>query len=270
VLCVTNGNAFLRAALLDDYFEIVTATPAEYPVSLGAFDVTIFDGVAPAVAPDAGSVLYLHPSGRNSPLDTTAGTLTSDGDYSLGFDTVMSGSPLLHWVEGLDDINIAEAVRVVPRTGDLVIGASARGPLLVSGTRDKRRFVALTFDLLQSDLPMRPAWPILLVNTIGDFVGKDVFSLRAAGASLPSNGGVGQAPAAGSSTASTGATGGPEGPTNRDVLHHAGMVGFAGGAYKRVYADYQTVARQQLERSNPPAAVRYYVERYFEAIRPRE
>jgi hypothetical protein len=42
---------------------------------------------------------------------------------------------------------------------------SAAGvPLVVVGTRDGYRFVALAFDPRESDLPLRASWPALLRN----------------------------------------------------------------------------------------------------------
>jgi hypothetical protein len=50
VQVVTKGNMYLEAALLlDEYLEVITVDPGSYPGS-GEFDVTIFDGVTPAVA----------------------------------------------------------------------------------------------------------------------------------------------------------------------------------------------------------------------------
>ncbi len=258
-LCVNCQNAFLRAALLDDYFEVVNVTPAEYPVPRGAFDVTIFDRVAPEAPPGSGPSLYIRPSGPSSPLVASPAPLRG-GDDALGFDTTTKASPLLRWMVGLENVNIVEATGVVPRTEDRVIGASTRGPLLVSGSRGDRRFVALTFDLVDSDLPMRTAWPILFANAIGDLVGKDVYSLRA----------IPDGPPPGESSAPIEDVAGVHGPPNRDVIKQAGQHGFAGRDYRRTYGEYRALVRDELERGAWQEPVRYYVERYFDAIRPKD
>ena len=82
VLCVTKGNTYLEAALLlDEYLEVTTVGPSDYPVMRGEFDVTIFDNVTPAVARNSGHVLYINPSGKDSPVEIK-GTLDD-----VGFDT---------------------------------------------------------------------------------------------------------------------------------------------------------------------------------------
>jgi Ca-activated chloride channel homolog len=60
----------------------------------------------------------------------------------------------------------------VPGPGDRVVGASEKGALLVSGRRAER-FVALGFDPRDSDLVLRVAWPVLILNILGDFVAED-------------------------------------------------------------------------------------------------
>ncbi len=80
VLAVTPGNMYLEAALLlDEYLDVTTVQPANYPPK-GSFDVTIFDGVAPPPAPSAGSLLYLAPTGTNAPVGV--GKVLLDDDAS--------------------------------------------------------------------------------------------------------------------------------------------------------------------------------------------
>jgi Ca-activated chloride channel family protein len=54
---------YLEAALLlDEYLDVTRLSPRQVPGE-GRFDVTIFDGVTPPVAPGSGSLLYLEPQG---------------------------------------------------------------------------------------------------------------------------------------------------------------------------------------------------------------
>jgi hypothetical protein len=53
------------------------------------------------------------------------------------------------------------------------VAADARGPLIVAGDRTERRFVALTFDVRESDLPLRVAWPLLVLNAIDWFTANE-------------------------------------------------------------------------------------------------
>src|SRR5204863_48642 len=71
------------------------------------------------------------------------------------------------------DVNVARALEVRPAADDVVVAADARGPLIVRGTRGDHRFVALAFDVRESDLPLRPAFPLLLLDAIESFAPSD-------------------------------------------------------------------------------------------------
>ena len=168
VLCVTAGNTYLEAALLlDEYLDVTVIDPARYPPANQSFDVTIFDGVTPDVAHDSGALIYLYPQGDRSPVEVEPGSLST-----VGFDTWDKDSPLLRWTT-IQNVNVASALRLKPRKEDKIVGASFDGPLLVSGHRSGKPFVVLGFDIRQSDLPLRISWPLLLLNTINEFMQDD-------------------------------------------------------------------------------------------------
>jgi hypothetical protein len=176
VQVVTPGNMYLEAALLlDEYLDVTTVAPDRYPAA-GTFDVTIFDAVAPKVAPGSGSLLYLGPGSAADagalPFELEKPVLDDDPEIALGFDDVDEKHPLLRWAN-LVDINVARATPIRPGKEDRVVGKSFRGPLLVEGRRDGRRFVALGFDVRESDFPLRIAWPLFLLSTIDLFVEED-------------------------------------------------------------------------------------------------
>jgi hypothetical protein len=79
---------------------------------------------------------------------------------------------VLRWM-AMGDIQVAEGYTLAPEAGDRVIGASEQGPILVSGRREGRKFLALGFDPRQSDLVLRVAWPLFVLNAINDFVEED-------------------------------------------------------------------------------------------------
>jgi Ca-activated chloride channel family protein len=167
VLCVTRGNMYLEAALLlDEYLDVTLIDPPSYPVPGTRYDVTIFDNFAPVPAQSSGALLYINPSGEHAPVKIV-GELKD-----VGFDTWDKKSPLLRWT-AITDVNIARAAKMQPDKDDQVVGASFEGPLLVMGRRDGRRFVTLGFDLRDSDLPLRISWPLILLNTINNFIEED-------------------------------------------------------------------------------------------------
>ena len=168
VQVVSSGNMFLEAALLlDEYLDVTTVDPTKYPAK-GAYDVTIFDGVTPSVAAGSGSLLYLDPTGTNVPFEV--GKLVDD---DIGFDELDAKSPLLRYT-ALSDVNIARAHVLKGDKDDKVVARSFKGPLLIQGRRAGVKFVALGFDVRESDFPLRIAWPLFLLNTINDFVEEDV------------------------------------------------------------------------------------------------
>lgn len=173
VQVVTTGNMFLEAALLlSEYLDVTTVPPGGYPAK-GSFDVTIFDNVAPPVAPGSGGILYLNPTGTDVPFEIGKAVESDDKkDDRLGFDELDAKSPLLRYTQ-LSDVNIARGHVLKGQKEDKVVAASYKGPLLLQGRRSGRKFVALGFDVRESDLPMRIAWPLFLLNTIDDFVEED-------------------------------------------------------------------------------------------------
>jgi hypothetical protein len=170
VLVVTTGNTYLEAALLlDEYLDVQLVSPKEYAEKIALagvrHDVVIFDGVTPADTPRAHAI-YLDPRGPGAPVKV-------EGEMqSPGFDRIERKHPIVRWT-ALDDVNIAHGRKLTPQPGDKVVGASVEGPLLVTGQRGGYKFVAMGFDPRESDLPLRVAWPLLLLNIINFFTDED-------------------------------------------------------------------------------------------------
>ena len=173
VQVVSPGNMFLEAALLlDEYLDVTTLPLLAYP-GKGSFDVTIFDGVSPPVAQGSGGLLYLNPSGDNLPFSVEKEALDNDPNARLGFDEVDTKSPLVRYLS-LGEVNVSRAHPLKGEKEDRVVGKSYRhGALLLQGRRPGNKFVAVGFDIRESDLPLRIAWPVLLLNIINDFVEED-------------------------------------------------------------------------------------------------
>jgi len=170
VLVVTGGNTYLEAALLlDEYLDVEYISPVNYAVKFGQtapkVDTVIFDGVTPLV-PSRVNAIYLDPRGPGSPVKV-------EGEIKQpGFDRIDRKHPIVRWT-ALDDVNIAVGHKLVAEPGDKVVGGSLDGPILVAGSRGGVRFVAMGFDIRASDLPLRVAWPLLLLNSINWFSDED-------------------------------------------------------------------------------------------------
>jgi len=170
VLVVSEGDTYLEAGLLlDEYLDVTTIAPREYANAIGAqkWDTVIFDRVTPAVAPKA-NALYLDPRGPGSPVPVGAEV------KAPGFDKIERKHPIVRFI-ALDDVNISAGHKLTPGADDKVVGASDGGasPILVAGTRGGFKFVAMGFDVRNSDLPLRPAWPLFLVDCINWFSDED-------------------------------------------------------------------------------------------------
>lgn len=74
--------------------------------------------------------------------------------------------PLMRFVT-LEGAVIARSHEVTDDGGLVAIADSTAGPLVLAGERGAARVVQLTFDPLKSDLPLRVAWPVLVLNTVG-------------------------------------------------------------------------------------------------------
>ncbi len=172
VQVVTTGNMYLEAALLlDEYLEVVTVAPDAYPGD-GAFDVTIFDGLAPPVQPQSGHLAYLNPTDDEHTPFKLGKKLKSDKRYTLGFDEIDTKHPLMRNLS-LGDVNIANGRALKGEKGDKAVGKSFKGTLLLAGRRKGVKFVALGCDIRESDLPLRISGPLLLLNIINDFLEED-------------------------------------------------------------------------------------------------
>lgn len=166
VLVVTNGNTYLEATLLlDEYIDITSVPASKYPPP-GKFDVTIFDNVAPPLAPNSGGALYLNPPEEGAPVKRGKGVTM------FGFDVWDKKHPILRWMV-MGDIQVAQGYTMKPEKEDRVIGASSLGPILVTGRRSGKKFVQLGFDPRDSDMVLRVAWPLFVLNTINDFIEED-------------------------------------------------------------------------------------------------
>jgi len=164
VLAVSRDDRYLDAALLlDDSLEVSALAPDAYTSAAG-FDVVIFDGVLPATPANV-AALYLGPLGPGA-LPLARGALVEQPF----FDRVDKQHPLLRELT-LGDVNVARAVTLQLAPGDLAIAESAaqhgqRVPLIVEGSRGGLPFLALAFDLRESDLPLRAAFPLFVLRAL--------------------------------------------------------------------------------------------------------
>lgn len=177
VLLVTADNLFLEGALLVyDNINEAKISPAEYdakPSLADGYDVVIFDDHTPAVVPaPPTSLLYFHPTGANSPI-ALRGDLANPRITELD-----EGHPVMRWVT-LADVYMDRSSVFAPdaRRGETAIAYSVRDAVIAAKRDGKRKILAFGFSLPSAgrdsatDLPMRVAFPMLLVNALDWFAG---------------------------------------------------------------------------------------------------
>jgi len=128
------------------------------------YDLVVFDGVTPSAPPTAGRFLYFDPQGPGNPF-AAAREARPVRDPVLDPASLHRDHPLLRQLD-LADVNVAEAHRLALSTGDVALAASFGVPLIVVRERPGLRVAALAFDPRHSDLPMRPAFPLLVANAL--------------------------------------------------------------------------------------------------------
>jgi hypothetical protein len=154
VLLVTPGNVFLQQALaLRTDLQLDVVAPADYKSS-APYAMSIYDRYSPANLPDGPFISIDPPPG--SPLA---------GGPAVGVGRVRAtdaGDPLLTNVD-LNDVHVARSQDLRNDTFGRVLITSLQTPLVL--VRDEPfRQVLFGFDLHESDLPLRIAFPILVQN----------------------------------------------------------------------------------------------------------
>ena len=176
VLIVTPGNLYLEGPfLLNESLDVDTITPAQYTApNMGdpsaGYDLTVFDRVAPPIA-DSGNFLYFSPTGEFSPWEVR-GDVVDPIIHST-----QRGHPLVRWITGLRDVNIARARSLRLGEDDRAIATAIGGAaMIVVRETMRQRLMAIAFDVADTDFPLRVAYPVLLLNAL-DWFTRDSSSL---------------------------------------------------------------------------------------------
>lgn len=175
VLLVTRDNLYLEGAMLVyDNIQVDKLTPDEYEQaieagSLPAYTAVVFDDHAPArLPPPPTHLLYFGPRGEHSPFAVR-------GMVSAPRITEVNDShPVMRWVV-LSDVNFIDAAvfAIDPGRGDVVLASYVRDAVIAARREGARKVVAFGFSLGSTDLTMRVAFPLLLVNALDWFAGDD-------------------------------------------------------------------------------------------------
>lgn len=175
VLLVTKDNLYIEAAMLVyDNIVINKVTPEEYAATVGSslpkHDLYVFDNYTPPPTklPDQGHLVYFNPQGDDSPFPIVGKLerprVTDTTDHH----------PVMKWVE-LGDVNFdtCSIFEIDRDRGDVSLARSIRSTLIAAGKQGGRKTVVFGFDIAATDLVLRVAFPLLLVNTIDWLAGDD-------------------------------------------------------------------------------------------------
>jgi Ca-activated chloride channel family protein len=158
ILVSPNGNRFLNEAVKLSRVQVETMTEVPKTVPSPP-DLWIFDGVVPDTLQD-GNLLLIGPS-RATEWLPFGGVRDASADLEIAAES----DPLLKYVDWRD-VHIAKTAVLRDIPGMKALVRSGEHPVLLTGLLQGRRAAILSFDLHQSDLPLRPAFPILMQNAL--------------------------------------------------------------------------------------------------------
>ncbi|MDE0683299.1 MAG: BatA and WFA domain-containing protein [Candidatus Poribacteria bacterium] len=177
VLLVTAENPFLQKALaVDEQIQLTVLTPTEYETDVlpngansqvtKAYQVVIFDRYSPPSLGD-GNYMFIYP-----PAVDASETPNLELKWNIGaaLETPIITDwerthPILQHVH-LENVQIGTAYQVTPPSTAQVLARSFESPVLFIDVKPNRKIVFAAINILESDLPLRIAFPVIIANTI--------------------------------------------------------------------------------------------------------
>ncbi len=175
VLLVSIDNLYMEGALLIfEHLDVDKLTPEEYETAFAAnelpeYDAVIYHAYTPQnVLPSPTHLLYFKPSGPHSPFPIT-------GSLERGRITHVSQThPITRWLE-MSDVNFdtLDTFSVDPSAAEVSLFESIRSSVAAAKKEGRRKIAAFGFDLEGTDVMLRVAFPLMMVNTLDWFAGAD-------------------------------------------------------------------------------------------------
>lgn len=159
-LLVSSGNIFLQNALnLDPDTKIsrCSAVPADF--NKQTYDLVVFDRIAPPGNLPPGGYLLLDTSSALGPADAGQRIQTP------AITDFPKNNPINTYVD-YTNVRIAQASVLNPKSWGTPILESNGGVIGVAGADRGRRFVQLSWNILESDFPLRVGFPIFIANCL--------------------------------------------------------------------------------------------------------
>ena len=152
---LTGDNLFLERALnVDPNVKVFTGAPPPGR----AFDVVVCDGSIPANLPDTNQLIF----NAFTPLTPVEKIGVAQQPSVADYDRTDPVTRYAPW----NDLKFIQSLAVKVKPWGKVVVEAERTPLIVVGEKGGKRAVWVGFDLRDSDLPLRPAFPIFIVNSL--------------------------------------------------------------------------------------------------------
>ena len=180
VLLVTVENPFLQKALaVDEQIQLTVLTPTEYETDVlpesansqveKAYQVIIFDRYSPPSLGD-GNYMFIYPPAIDASETERRGNLAPTWNIGEALETPIITDwerthPILQHVH-LENVQIGTAYHVTPPSTAQVLARSFESPVLFIDVKPNRKLVFAAINILESDLPLRIAFPVIIANTI--------------------------------------------------------------------------------------------------------
>jgi hypothetical protein len=162
ILLVSRGNYFLESLLAghpNASVNVVNSiSPSSFEQQVRGNHIVILDGVEPPPL-TSGNFLFINTTAPNLPIVQTG---TAEFPTILDWDTT---DPIVRMVQ-LRDLHLRRAQVVALGEGVKPVVYASSSPIVSSLETGRLRAVHLGFDLLDSDLPLRVAFPVLMANIL--------------------------------------------------------------------------------------------------------
>lgn len=177
VLLVTEDNLYLEGAILIyDNIDAQKVTPQEYaanPAMAQNYHVVVFDDFTPTELPalPVGTIIF-HPDATRAPI-AVRGSVARPR-----ITEVAELHPVMRWVT-MSDVNFDESLVFAPDAarGEVALATAVRDPIIAARRDAAHKLLVFGFSLpaqgrnAATDLPLRVAFPLLLVNALDWFAG---------------------------------------------------------------------------------------------------
>ncbi|NLY43626.1 MAG: VWA domain-containing protein [Clostridiaceae bacterium] len=156
VLLVTEKNIFLEKALsLIPGIELFKTNTQNINLQEG-YNLYIYDGILPEKLPSDGNVMVFNPPHGNKHIEVSEDDLQPGGTWEYDHSLMNNVNDRSFAVSKMRDM-------VVPEWGEVVLSAGG-APAIIAGQKGSQKIIVVGFDLHQTDIPLRPAFPIMIAN----------------------------------------------------------------------------------------------------------